>query len=186
MKVLKTEGYNCRGSYNLYSSEFWFLSLRLNSRFRGFSNYWLRPNAQYHTGVCVFFCTLSLDFIFILSQNIQLFIVWYDTLLHDSICQVATDNVPSIVHVAIGVFCSLCIFFSQRMSSYDVLLCRVAATDSQFARRPSPMTVCFCTSLSIFFVLSQRIRFLYCYYLSVGYALYGFLYNMYREKRIAT
>ena len=141
---------------------------------------------------CVCF-SYSLDFIFILSQNIQLFILWNDTLLHHSICQVATDNVPSIVQVAIThmtVCFALSVFFSRRecplMHCYDVLLCRVAATDSQFARRPSPMTVCFCTSLSIFFVLSQRIRFLYCYYSSVGYVPYGFLYNMYREKRIAT
>ena len=75
---------------------------------------------------CVCF-SYSLDFIFILSQNIQLFILWNDTLLHHSICQVATDNVPSIVHVAIThmtvCFALSVFFFSQRISTYALLWC---------------------------------------------------------------
>ena len=107
------------------------------------------------TPVCVFF-VLSRFYFYTLSEY-TVIIVWYDTLLHHSSVRwqlTTTLNCASRYHTHDGVFCSLCIFFSQRISTYDVLLCRVAATDSQFPRRPSPMTVCFCTSLSIFFVLS--------------------------------
>ena len=102
--------------------QFWHRELVLLLGTRSLTIIWAHRWTDHLSHRCVCF-SYSLDFIFILSQNIQLFIVWNDTLLHHSICQVATDNVPSIVHVAIGVFCSLCIFFSQRMSTYALLWC---------------------------------------------------------------
>ena len=142
------------------------------------------------TPVCVCFFVLSLSILFLFSLRIYSYSL-YD-MIHSFIIPSVRWQLTTYPQLctSLSVCFALSVFFSRRecplMHCYDVLLCRVAATDSQFARRPSPMTVCFCTSLSIFFVLSQRIRFLYCYYLSVGYVLYGFLYNMYREKRIAT
>ncbi len=123
------------------------------------------------TPACVFF-VLSRFYFYTLSEYSVIHCMkWYSS---SFICQVATDNVPSIVHVAIThmtVCFALSVFFSR-------IECRVA-------RRPSPMTVCFCTSLSIFFVLSQR-NPVSLLLLFISWIRPFCLYNMYREKRIAT
>ena len=69
---------------------------------------------------CVCF-SYSLDFIFILSQNIQLFIVWYDTLLHHSSVRWQLTTYPQLC-TSLSVCFALSVFFSRREYPLTALL----------------------------------------------------------------
>lgn len=108
--------------------QFWHRELVLLLGTRSLTIIWAHRWTDLLSHRCVCFL-YSLDFIFILSQNIQLFIVWYDTLLHHSSVRWQLTTYPqlctSISHTWRCVLLSLYFFLAE-----NVHLCIVMMSSS--------------------------------------------------------